>query len=106
VLLPSEISPSATRFDTLDVDPFGPALGIGVFGSSNIRRNDLGTGGALPATGAIGNLPTNGGNTRDIAFTPNGDIYVRYTPPAAQALQESILHRGIPMAASEVQPQS
>jgi hypothetical protein len=78
VLLPDEISPSATRFDTLDVDPFGPALGIGVFGSSNIRRNDLGTGGALPATGAIGNLPTNGGNTRDIAFTPNGDIYVRY----------------------------
>jgi hypothetical protein len=78
VLLPGEISPSATRFDTLDVDPFGPALGIGVFGSSNIRRNDLGTGGALAATGAIGSLPTNGVNTRDIAFAPNGDIYVRY----------------------------
>jgi hypothetical protein len=78
VLLPGEIDPSATRFDTLDVDPYGPALGIGVFGSSNIRRNDLGTGGALAATGAIGSLPTNGGNTRDIAFTPNGDIYVRY----------------------------
>jgi hypothetical protein len=78
VLLPGEIDPSATRFDTLDVDPYGPALGIGVFGSSNIRRNHLVTGGTLAATGAIGNLPTNGGNTRDIAFAPNGDIYVRY----------------------------
>jgi hypothetical protein len=78
ILLPSEISPSATRFDTLDVDPYGPALGIGVFGSSNIRRNDLTTGAALTATGAIGGLPANGVNTRDIAFAPNGDIYVRY----------------------------
>jgi hypothetical protein len=83
VLLPSGISPSATRFDTLDIDPldidpFDPALGIGVFGSSNIRRNDLETGAALTATGAIGNLPTNGGNTRDIAFRPDGGVYVRY----------------------------
>jgi hypothetical protein len=78
VLLPGEISPSATRFDTLDIDPYGPALGVGVFGSSNIRRNDLITGAALPATGAIGNLPTNGGNTRDIAFRPDGGVYVRY----------------------------
>jgi hypothetical protein len=78
VLLPGEISPSATRFDTLDIDPYGPALGVGVFGSSNIRRNDLTTGAALTATGAIGNLPTNGGNTRDIAFRPDGGVYVRY----------------------------
>jgi hypothetical protein len=80
VLLPSGISPSASRFDTLDIDPFGPApaLGIGVFGSSDIRRNDLTTGASLPATGAIGNLPTNGGNTRDIAFRPDGGVYVRY----------------------------
>jgi hypothetical protein len=77
-LLPGEISPSATRFDTLDIDPNGPALGIGVFGSSNIRRNDLTTGAALTATGAIGNLPTNGVNTRDIAFRPDGGVYVRY----------------------------
>jgi hypothetical protein len=49
-----------------------------VFGSSNIRRNDLETGAALTATGAIGNLPTNGGNTRDIAFRPDGGVYVRY----------------------------
>jgi hypothetical protein len=78
VLLPGEINPSASRFDTLDVDPNGPALGIGVFGSSNIRRNDLTTGAALTATGAIGNLPTNGVNTRDIAFRPDGGVYVRY----------------------------
>jgi hypothetical protein len=78
VLLPSGINPSASRFDTLDIDPNGPALGIGVFGSSNIRRNDLTTGAALAATGAIGNLPTNGGNTRDIAFRPDGGVYVRY----------------------------
>jgi hypothetical protein len=78
VLLPSGINPSASRFDTLDIDPFGPALGIGVFGSSNIRRNDLTTGAALTATGAIGNLPTNGVNTRDIAFRPDGGVYVRY----------------------------
>jgi hypothetical protein len=83
VLLPGEISPSATRFDTLDIDPldidpFDPALGIGVFGSSNIRRNDLETGAALTATGAIGGLPANGGNTRDIAFRPDGGVYVRY----------------------------
>jgi hypothetical protein len=78
VLLPSEISPSASRFDTLDIDPYGSALGVGVFGSSNIRRNNLETGTALTATGAIGNLPTNGGNTRDIAFRPDGGVYVRY----------------------------
>jgi hypothetical protein len=78
VLLPSGINPSASRFDTLDIDPNGPALGIGVFGSSNIRRNDLTTGAALAATGAIGNLPTNGVNTRDIAFRPDGGVYVRY----------------------------
>jgi hypothetical protein len=77
-LLPGEINPSALRFDTLDIDPYGPALGVGVFGSSNIRRNDLETGAALTATGAIGNLPTNGGNTRDIAFRPDGGVYVRY----------------------------
>jgi len=78
VLLPSGINPSASRFDTLDIDPNGPALGIGVFGSSNIRRNDLETGAALAATGAIGGLPTNGVNTRDIAFRPDGGVYVRY----------------------------
>jgi hypothetical protein len=78
VLLPGEISPSATRFDTLDIDPYGPALGVGVFGSSNIRRNNLETGDALTATGAIGGLPTNGVNTRDIAFRPDGGVYVRY----------------------------
>jgi len=77
-LLPGEINPSASRFDTLDIDPNGPALGIGVFGSSDIRRNNLVTGADLPATGAIGNLPTNGGNTRDIAFRPDGGVYVRY----------------------------
>jgi hypothetical protein len=77
-LLPGEINPSATRFDTLDIDPYGPALGVGVFGSSNIRRNDLETGAALTATGAIGGLPTNGVNTRDIAFRPDGGVYVRY----------------------------
>jgi len=77
-LLPGEINPSASRFDTLDIDPYGSALGVGVFGSSNIRRNHLETGAALPATGAIGNLPTNGGNTRDIAFRPDGGVYVRY----------------------------
>ncbi len=77
-LLPGEISPSATRFDTLDIDPNGPALGIGVFGSSNIRRNNLETGDALTATGAIGGLPENGVNTRDIAFRPDGGVYVRY----------------------------
>jgi hypothetical protein len=77
-LLPGEINPSATRFDTLDIDPYGPALGVGVFGSSNIRRNNLETGDALTATGAIGGLPTNGVNTRDIAFRPDGGVYVRY----------------------------
>jgi len=83
VLLPGEISPSATRFDTLDIDPYGPALGVGVFGSSNIRRNDLETGAALTATGAIGSLPTNGVNTRDIAFRPDGGVYVRYNNPTS-----------------------
>jgi hypothetical protein len=78
VLLPGEINPSASRFDTLDIDPNGPALGIGVFGSPDIRRNNLATGADLPATGAIGNLPTNGVNTRDIAFRPDGGVYVRY----------------------------
>jgi hypothetical protein len=78
VLLPGEINPSASRFDTLDIDPNGPALGIGVFGSPDIRRNNLATGADLAATGPIGNLPTNGVNTRDIAFRPDGGVYVRY----------------------------
>ncbi|MEN3001601.1 MAG: PEP-CTERM sorting domain-containing protein [Armatimonadota bacterium] len=78
LLLPGEISPSASRFDTLDLDPIGPALGIGVFGSTNIRRNDLGTGAPLSPTGSIGAPPTNGVNIRDIAFRPDGGVYVRY----------------------------
>ncbi|MDW8107918.1 MAG: PEP-CTERM sorting domain-containing protein [Armatimonadota bacterium] len=81
VLLPNELDPAPTpqRFDTIDIDPRGPALGVGVFGSSIIRRHDLTTGAAIvPAPSAIGNLPTNGVNTRDIAFRPDGGVYVRY----------------------------
>jgi hypothetical protein len=85
VLLPNELNPSAGRFDTIDVDPNGPALGVGVFGSSNIRRNSLSDGTATTAGGAIGGLPTNGGNTRDIAFRPDGGVYVRYNSASGVA---------------------
>lgn len=86
VLLGSELSPSANRIDTINIDPHnsqdrpGPALGVGIVQSSVIRRVDLGSGSNLASTGAVpgvGNIP-NGVNTRDISFRPDGGMYVRY----------------------------
>jgi hypothetical protein len=107
VLLPVEISPSATRFDTLDVDPYGPALGIGVFGSSNIRRNrPWNRRSPLQQHGAIGICPQ---TVATRAISPSHRMAISMcatTRPAAQALQGSTLRHATMMAASEVQPQS
>lgn len=66
---------SVSRYDTIDIDPGaggGPTLAVGVFGSTIVRRFDF-TGANAGNAGSIGG-PT---STRDYAFAPNGDLYVR-----------------------------
>ncbi len=64
-----------SRYDTIDIDPsFGsPKLAVGVFGSTIVRRFDLGTGLNAGNTNAVGGATS----TRDYAFAPNGDLYIR-----------------------------
>ncbi|GBC92180.1 hypothetical protein HRbin15_00644 [bacterium HR15] len=64
-----------SRYDTIDIDPsFGnPKLAVGVFGSTIVRRFDLSTGANAGNTGAVGGDTS----TRDYAFAPNGDLYIR-----------------------------
>jgi hypothetical protein len=73
VLSPSEAGVS--RYDTLEIDPRGPALAVGVFGSTIIRRFDLNTGTNVGNTSAVSGAPT---AVRDITFAPNGNMYYKW----------------------------
>ncbi|MFN7162403.1 MAG: hypothetical protein ACK4NB_05020, partial [Fimbriimonadales bacterium] len=68
-----------SRYDTLEIDPgyqgSGATLAVGVFGSTIIRRFDLGTGTNAGNTSAVSGAPT---ALRDIAFAPNGDMYYKW----------------------------
>lgn len=68
-----------SRYDTMELDPgdgnSGPALAVGVFGSTIIRRFDLNTGGNVGNTSPVSGAPT---AVRDIAFAPNGNMYYKH----------------------------
>jgi hypothetical protein len=66
-----------SRYDTIDIDPgfsgSGETLAVGVFGSTIVRRFDLNTGANAGNAGPVGGATS----TRDYAFAPNGDLYIR-----------------------------
>jgi hypothetical protein len=68
-----------SRYDTLEIDPgynnSGATLAVAAFGSTIIRRFDLGTGGNAGNTSAVSSAPT---ALRDITFAPNGDMYYKW----------------------------
>ena len=68
-----------SRYDTLEIDPgynnSGATLAVAAFGSTIIRRFDLGTGANAGNTSAVSGAPT---ALRDITFAPNGDIYYKW----------------------------
>jgi hypothetical protein len=68
-----------SRYDTLEIDPgynnSGATLAVAAFGSTIIRRFDLGTGTNVGNTSAVSGAPT---ALRDIAFAPNGDMYYKW----------------------------
>ncbi|CUU06943.1 MAG: PEP-CTERM sorting domain-containing protein [Fimbriimonadales bacterium] len=66
----------ASRYDTIDIDPGaggGATLAVGVFNSTIVRRFSLTDGSNAGNAGPIGGQTS----TRDYAFAPNGDLYVR-----------------------------
>lgn len=73
-----------TRYDTIELDPgdgnSGPALVVGVYGSTSIRRFDLITGANAGNTAPVLGAPT---AVRDIAFAPNGNMYYKYNGSTA-----------------------
>ena len=68
-----------SRYDTLEIDPgynnSGATLAVATFGSTIIRRFDLGTGANAGNTSAVSGAPT---ALRDITFAPNGDMYYKW----------------------------
>ena len=68
-----------SRYDTLEIDPgynnSGATLAVAAFGSTIIRRFDLGTGTNASNTSAVSGAPT---ALRDITFAPNGDMYYKW----------------------------
>lgn len=65
-----------SRYDTIDIDPGtggGATLAVGVFGSTIVRRFSLINGSNAGNAAAIGGQTS----TRDYAFAPNGDLYIR-----------------------------
>jgi len=68
-----------SRYDTLEIDPgynnSGATLAVAAFGSTIIRRFDLGTGANAGNTSAVSGAPT---ALRDITFAPNGDMYYKW----------------------------
>ncbi len=65
-----------SRYDTIDIDPGaggGATLAVGVFGSTIVRRFSL-----IDGSNAGNSSPVGGQtSTRDYAFAPNGDLYIR-----------------------------
>jgi hypothetical protein len=68
-----------SRYDTLEIDPgynnSGATLAVATFGSTIIRRFNLGTGANAGNTSAVSGAPT---ALRDITFAPNGDMYYKW----------------------------
>lgn len=79
-----------SRYDTLDIDPgFGgsdPNLAVGVFGSTIVRRFDLGTGSNTANAGPVGGATSH----RDYSFAPNGDLYIRTTGAVSVATRTGV----------------
>lgn len=77
---------SVSRYDTLEIDPgyqgSGATLAVGVFGSTSIRRFNLGNGTNAGNTTAVSGAPT---ALRDITFAPNGDMYYKWNGGASNA---------------------
>lgn len=75
-----------SRYDTIEIDPghgsSGPALAVGVFGSTIIRRFDLATGSNAGNTSPVSGAPT---AVRDIAFAPNGNMYYKFNGGSSNA---------------------
>jgi len=65
-----------SRYDTIDIDPGtggGATLAVGVFNSTIVRRFSLTNGSNAGNAGPVGGQTS----TRDYAFAPNGDLYIR-----------------------------
>jgi len=66
-----------SRYDTIDIDPgyggSGAKLAVGSFNSTIVRRFSLINGTNAGNTNAVGGQTS----TRDYAFAPNGDLYIR-----------------------------
>jgi hypothetical protein len=75
-----------SRYDTLEIDPgynnSGATLAVAAFGSTIIRRFDLGTGANAGNTSAVSGAPT---ALRDITFAPNGDMYYKWNGGTSNA---------------------
>ncbi|MCS7208422.1 MAG: hypothetical protein NZ874_02520, partial [Fimbriimonadales bacterium] len=87
VVLPSDLSGSS-RADNIEIDPGfvndpsrAPSLGVVAFGRGIVFRRDFGTGSALPNILSVPSRDCQGGSIttemRDLAFSPEGDIYLR-----------------------------
>jgi hypothetical protein len=80
-----------SRYDTIDIDPgfsgSGETLAVGVFGSTIVRRFDLNTGANAGNAGPVGGATS----TRDYAFAPNGDLYIRTQGAVAVATRAAAL---------------
>ncbi|BCW96657.1 MAG: PEP-CTERM sorting domain-containing protein [Fimbriimonadales bacterium] len=81
---------SVNRYDTIDIDPgysgSGETLAVGVFGSTIVRRFNLGTGANAGNAGPVGGQTS----TRDYAFAPNGDLYIRTQGAIAVATRAGV----------------
>jgi hypothetical protein len=83
-----------SRYDTIDIDPgfsgSGETLAVGVLGSTIVRRFDLNTGANAGNAGPVGGATS----TRDYAFAPNGDLYIRTQGAVAVATRAAAVDRG------------
>ncbi len=87
VVLPSDLS-NSSRADSVELDPGyvndpnrAPSLGVVAFGRGIVFRRNFDTGLALPNILSVPSRDCQGGQLttemRDLAFSPEGDIYLR-----------------------------